>query len=31
MNTDVPESEQCATAGVVDSYAGLSASPDGRQ
>jgi hypothetical protein len=31
MNTDVPEFAQCATAGVVDSYAGLAGSPDGRQ
>jgi hypothetical protein len=31
MNTDVPEFAQCATAGVVDSYAGLSVSPDGPQ
>ena len=31
MNTDVPEFAQCATAGVVDSYAGLAVSPDGRQ
>lgn len=31
MNTDVPEFAQCATAGVVDSYAGLAVSPDGLQ
>ena len=31
MNTEVPEFAQCATAGVVDSYAGLAVSPDGRQ
>ena len=31
MNTDVPEFAQCATAGVVDTYAGLAVSPDRRQ
>ena len=31
MNTDVPEFAQSATAGVVNSYAGLAVSPDGRQ
>ena len=28
-NTDVPEFALCATAGVVESYAGLAVSPDG--
>ena len=31
MNTHVPKFAQCATAGVVDTYAGLAISPDGRQ